>query len=815
MEDKLKGLRADRDQIIKERLQPAPKPGDYFSEISRKVEASEKRIAELTAKKESGDLSVEKGEVAPTHPLLEEKRDQIKALNKQLADMRKDASAPERERLKLEKQVKEANDAADEIEGRIARGELAPEPKKPVKPVHPNLQAARERVAAANKELAEKRAARDKPARDAEKAQNDLDDAEAKAIQLQAKLDSADLSKNPVKHREVSAELQAVRDQIKGLNKGIADARSAAEKPAREAKAAAKELQDAKDRVAELERKLAAGEIAPETRPKRTVSAELQAERDKLSELNKERADAWEELNSHTPPTEAEVQKALDDLLKRKQDRLNELKDFNRRIESGEKPERPAPKESLTSKEADKLAVEIKRERLKKEDYFRKKEYEERPVMKKFWDGVVKMKRALVLSSYGVFVKLAAAAHVRAALMGVEDVGGGILRHILPEAVTSKARIESGSSVKAMSKAASEALWQGMKDAADTVKTGQSDLDVQHGKPKGLDEGVSSWLGRLHGAIKAPIKRAAFTYAYEKQLINYARSGVDVADPMVQLEMQANAYKYANRAIFMQDNALTSAFSLFLNNLQQKGGGAAGIARFLRILLPIVKVPTNIAHETMINVAGVPLGLSKLAKAWHAGFENLSNEEADMILSHLKRGSLGGAVLLMGFFNPQIAGGYFNRGIKRKDNEPEYGGLQVNGVKIPRWMTHAPIFEAMQIGATMRRVADSRLHGEQRGMTAGALAGLFGLASEVPFVNEMVHAGDLQSPEGREKWLGEVAKSQIVPAGLSQYAQQRDVNASGEPIKREPRNFAETLKTGFPGLRESVPQKKVHLIKTP
>lgn len=708
--------------------------------------------------------------------------------------------------VEIAKKIKSTNERIAELEGKIDRNELDV-PKKEPSPSNPELDAARKRLKQANDTLSEKRAERDKPARDAEKVQNDLDNAQARLIQLEAKLQTGDIARNPVKRKEVVAELQSVRDQIKGLNKGIAKARSDAEKPAREAKAAAKELADAKERVADMEKKLATGDLSTKERSvARSVPAELAAERETLKELNKEMAGKRADLESYTPPTEQEYREALAATKKKNAAKIAENE---KRIATGDFEPRLKPK-PYSDSETELQKIKLLKQQQKIRNGNRQLALAARSGGKKFWDNVVKVKRALVLTSAAVYGKLAAAAVVRGGLTGVEDFQGGVLKRILPKAVTDKALIESGSSSKALAKGFTSAFMKGLSDAKDTVTTGQSPLDLLHGKPKADDEIWHSFLGRLHGAVKAPVKRAAFEYAMEKQAGNYIAQGVDITEPLIQAKMAGKAYEYANKAIFMQDNAITTAWQLALNYLHNKGGGAAGLARAMRILLPIVKVPTNIAGEALTYAGGVPFGLARLGKAWSKGFENLKPEEADLILNQLKKGSLGSGLLLMGFFNPQMFGGYYQKGIKRDEKDVEYGGARVGDTNIPKMLLHAPAFEILQVGSTMRRVADSRLnkHSDQRGLTAGAMAGALGLASEVPFMNEMIRSGDLQSPEGRDKYFGELAKAQVVPAVLDQYARHEDVNSRGEPIKRDAKTFTDVIKSGIPGLRETVPQKK-------
>ena len=113
--------------------------------------------------------------------------------------------------------------------------------------------------------------------------------------------------------------------------------------------------------------------------------------------------------------------------------------------------------------------------------------------------------------------------------------------------------------------------------------------------------------------------------------------GVDVSDPMIQTQTAVDAYKDANRAIFMQDNKFASAFTNMMHHFEmpdKKTGETPTkwVSTVGKILLPFVKVPTNIIGETITYSTGSVTGATKLAKAMYRGIENTSPEESDMIL---------------------------------------------------------------------------------------------------------------------------------------------------------------------------------------
>lgn len=442
-------------------------------------------------------------------------------------------------------------------------------------------------------------------------------------------------------------------------------------------------------------------------------------------------------------------------------------------------------------------------------DEIRKKELAGKTKSEKIQDAFVKWERASKLSGITTLAKLAMAAVTRISTTPLEEVVGGVISKGLPK-TAAKATGEGEFNLKAEAKALTAAFTQGMKDSADILskKTrGMSDIEAVFGRKGNLPPEAISFFGQLHSATKAPVKRAAFERSMTKRIAANLKAGVDVSDPMVQAKISIQAYKDANRAIFMQDNFLSDSYRNFVNSLEKskkyptQGKMAATI---LQWLIPFVKVPTNIVGEVGTNVAGVPIAAGKLLHtAFTKGLANLSEEEADMIMRNLKKGSIGAGALLLGYFNPTHFGGYYEKYEKRTPGDLKAGQSRVLGVTIPIWLQESPIFQTMQLGATIRRVQDKMVHGEPEGIGKGIWAAAMGLVEHEPLVDQPARImGAIKDPKEREYFLGQLAKGTVVPAGLSNIAQWTDPAES-----RKPDGILENIATGIPGLRETVPEK--------
>lgn len=477
-------------------------------------------------------------------------------------------------------------------------------------------------------------------------------------------------------------------------------------------------------------------------------------------------------------------------------------------------------------KEAFKLRAANQRAKNEADISLKKDEQKKRTTAQKVQDTFIKWQRAFKLSNPLTLGKLSMAALTRMTTDPLEQVVGGAYSSLFPK--LSEGSSEGGGlNIKVQAKAMAEGFTQGIKDAADIMKKksqGKSDLDVVFGKGGQLPPEAIEFFGSLHSAIKAPVKRFAFERSLQKRIARNIKANVDVHDPMVQTQMAMGAYKDANRAIFMQDNAVATGWQRmvhYLETVDPKTGKAPAkaVATGLQWMLPFVKVPTNIAAEIGTNIYGVPVGAAKgLHAAFTKGLENLSPDEKDVILRNLKKGTLGLAALSLGYMNPQVFGGYYQEKEKRGPNEAKPNSVKLFGVNIPAWLVESPIFQAMEIGATVRRVKDTVVKGNPKGLSEGIWAGGLGLAEHVPMIGQGIRINKLfSSATDRKYYVGELAKSTLVPAALDYIAKATDPadegTIAGKALnpenKRKPETMLEHIESGIPGLRENVPEKVV------
>ncbi len=488
--------------------------------------------------------------------------------------------------------------------------------------------------------------------------------------------------------------------------------------------------------------------------------------------------------------------------------------DFTKSPKRTPTPLTPALVKAKADYERVKLAVDrgIEKLRLKNRTKF-----------EKIADAASKWVRFGVLTGYSTLEKLTGAAIARVALNVPEEMVGSVARRVFP-GVAARALIEGrGFELGLETKAIISGLTTGWKDAFRTLSTGHSDLDAAFGH---RDVAPRSWMdlvGSIHAALKSNVKRTFFERAQEKLLRDAAAKGQDITDPMVQTQIATEAYKEANRSIFLNSNRIVEGFQAMLarwaapDTKTGKVSIPGKIAQTAaKILIPVVRIPANIVAETLGQYAGGLLhGIPRAIMAERAirkGASNLSPVEADAIMRSLKKGSIGTSLLLLGYFGYQNVGGYYAPGQKRDESkEPNFGEAQIFGFKIPKAFLHNPALEAIQLGATVRRVADSKLRKsdtEHQGLMAGIGRALLAASEEVPFIGEAMHLGDLKEAHGGEKFFYNQARTLTEPQILQQLAKYFDKDKNGKVIKRSEKTLGQTLKGGIPFLRQTVPVKQ-------
>ena len=463
----------------------------------------------------------------------------------------------------------------------------------------------------------------------------------------------------------------------------------------------------------------------------------------------------------------------------------------------------PRPRRELI---LDDVAMDLKaknlRVRQRYEQALEKNRLANRKPWQKLLENFVKWERAFKLSSPVVFGKLGAAATTRLATTAAEEaVGAGLSRLPGLSKIAKQAPREGGASIEGMSKGLAAMVSKGIQDAKQTAKTGMTDLDIILGKEGGLDKEWVNVFGQLHGMMKAPIKRFEYELSLQKRIEHAMKNGEDVRNRQVMMKLMTEAMNDGYRSIFMQRGFTADLFSTALHMAEtskkyQPQGEIS--ARAMRFLLPIVRVPINIVSETATGITGVPVASARtMFHVINGSLKNMDPIVADSIMRQFKKGSIGAALIAIGFMNPENIGGYDWRE-KRGPTAPKAGGFKIFGMDVPRWMTHAPWFELLQFGATMRHATNN----PKKQLSDGALAATVGLLEETPFYGEMVRvvqAGESGKRFG--KFTGELARSTIVPQAIQKLAEWIDAGK-----KRKPTTLVEHIATGIPFARSYVPE---------
>jgi hypothetical protein len=476
--------------------------------------------------------------------------------------------------------------------------------------------------------------------------------------------------------------------------------------------------------------------------------------------------------------------------------------------------------------EAERLNLEY--ERIKREADRAEMELEEqnRTTSRKVQDAISGYARASVLSYPTVFIKLAAAAATRWISTPAEQAIGYGISKAFPK-LADKAAMEGvptiAGAVRAESKAITQGLTQGMKGAWDMLRNKDTAEQVLFDKAH-LPHGVLEYFGQMHGAMKYPTVINDFARRLQLGIENAARHGADVHDPLVQMRLMNDAWKYAKRATFQQDNVFVKRYQQQLAALEAKSKttGRPSIlseaaATFLKTKLPVVKVPMNVLAESFEYLTGAVQGPARVAAVYARGIEKIKPEEADLVMRLMKKGFLGGAFALLGFFGAKHIGGFYQPGERRKPGDVLEGTAKINGVEVPRQAFDSPVFQALQWGATVRRASDSyfrKSDAQKKGLTAGMVAASMGLLDNVPFAREELDAAknitDLQKGDYPEFFADKF--NWIEPGALQWLAAQMDKKTPFSPTEystpRKTTGLKENLEKGIPVLRETLPKRK-------
>lgn len=565
--------------------------------------------------------------------------------------------------------------------------------------------------------------------------------------------------------------------------------------------------------IGEYERRIKEGDITPaQRRAGRPEPREISVLREQLDATR----ETYRQLKEAAEPKKTPEQIALDRFKKYTKKRIA---DMESRLQTGDFTKEP-PKKTILDPEADALRIRSEKLRRQVDQEIAKQEYANRSRPEKALHVFTKWRRTALLSGVPVLGKLAAAAMSRMGVTPVEEITGGVISQAPGiSAIADRAPFQGKPRISAEVKAISQ-IWDRatLDDTIEAIKNGETSLDYlfgDHGGRGQMPPELLDYIGHLHTAIKVLPKRAEFFRRQELGMQWASEHNLDIHDPKVQAAVNAGAYEEALRAVFMQPNLVSDAFNMSMNYLHRRGIGGQALEAFTRTMLPIVKVPTNIAIETF---AYTPGGLAYQTarmfqllfdedKMGRSAMDNLTMHDFDNVMRGLKKGTVGLALLTIGYALRNQITGYYSETQKGKR---KLGTMTIGGVEIPAFLQESPALSIIQMGATTGHVWDHHLvKGQAGGLIAGAGFAALGVGERVPFLDTPGRLIEqTRTPESSGVFMGSLLSSIITPAGIQQTAKWTDTEGNaaadaGHP--RKPTTPTQAVEMGIPGLREDVP----------
>jgi hypothetical protein len=499
----------------------------------------------------------------------------------------------------------------------------------------------------------------------------------------------------------------------------------------------------------------------------------------------------------------------------------NQIKDYEAKIRDGDYSKAPRRELTLDRRAQELLAQKNRIAKKWKEGVLRDR-LANRKGLEKAFDWVTNIRRFEVLSGFRTMAKLAAYSATKVpTMLATEAVGRGLSKLPYLRQIAGKAPSESGATVGQSARAIAKGLTQGFSDAYKTLTTGESDLKAAFNTRPQEPRQWWQFYQILHEAIKSPLRRTAFELSLAKRVEHAALNGADVTDPLVRIALGTDAYIDSDRALLLENNRLSSAIRSGFKQLERPdkktgrvpfaGKAAATVGR---VQFPILTVPLNYAKQEIGSAFGLVSGSAKARLAFKEGIDKLDPKEADQILRHLKYGTIGGALLLYGFYDGWkhgangTFGGYYLPGEKKKPTQAGIGGVRLGGHNISGLFLHNPLLAVGQLGHTIGAVAHSKFSKndhDNKGITVGTVAGLMGIVNDSPLGQNATYLSQLGTPREIPYAVGEQLKGLVAPQMIQEIALYTDRDANGNLINRKPRTITEHVESGIPGLRQNVP----------
>lgn len=427
--------------------------------------------------------------------------------------------------------------------------------------------------------------------------------------------------------------------------------------------------------------------------------------------------------------------------------------------------------------------------------------------LEKVVDGLMKGRVLSAISSPLIYLKLGSAVALKTVTEPMKEIFGGVISKIIPE-LANRAPIEGGFSLASEKAALKAEFTVGITAAWNkAIHMKDSGINILYGKSKDK-YGTPTQLDRIfyaHDALKEPLVQAVFARSWTKQMLKFQDENGRAPNEFELTEIGKRSMQNALRAKFQQDNFVSRAHANILHILMRdKTNPVAGKILNLvdKALLPVVKTPTNIFGEVNEHLTGLISGSIRAIAAYRAGIENLTPENADLIMRKLKNGTLGAVILAVGY---------------SQRNKDELTGL----------LGHAPAAALYDLGNDIGKRLDG-INRNEEGLGSASLQEMMTLTQTLPYADMITRIAPALRPgkglaAAFENYTGEMSKSLLVPGVVQDIAKMGDqkdgTGVIGTILKdntqqRAPEDWLDHVKTGIPGWREQVPKKTERTSRT-
>jgi hypothetical protein len=564
-------------------------------------------------------------------------------------------------------------------------------------------------------------------------------------------------------------------------------------------------------------------------RPPLKTGIERRAVSPEESKLIKQVNDAKRKFQIPIDDPATQLRSSLDELKKRMETRTAELQEKLANGDFSARKQRPPVKLDAAAlrTQANLNRWKVKYERAKALDENANKAW-----WQKVFEQASGFAKASALSGYHTLGKLASYTAAKLIEKPITESAGYVFSKLpITRDIFKQTKFESPN-IKALARYYTAFAREGMKEAKQQLVTGESDIRATYGKPRVQPRKWYDFFGNLHASEKAPLRTGAFYSNLENAEAWALRNGLDPSDEFVQGALRWDSSVEADREILQENNAFANEVNGVIARLEKtekvkdrltgqvvehSNATKSAIAAIFKTFVTkgIVKTPANYVMQSLEHSpAGLAFGITKAARAWKAGAENLHAFQADTIARLIKVGAVGSAMFVWGAIDATLSpdkrtfGGYYQPGDKRNQDDVLFGTIRIPGIANKQWthiITHFPPTEAGQMGNTFMRVALSKLSKkdkENRGALEGVIAATIGLANQAPVAGSGLRLAKIQNPNEQSRVAGDLIKG-LIPQLVQNIAEDTDATDDYRP----PKTVGQDVELGVPGLRQNVPVK--------